>query len=152
VLAHQLQRILNETIAHGSWENSTLRWLPSERRSDESTHDVLANRSILLLGDSTVRDMLAHLTGAPPAEPWRASAAWRVHELGCDERVGSGCSDCWACCAARCSASNIARGGRRSFIPYSKRVADAVYVHRGVSMHGLEHATSLSRGPAPSAP
>ena len=133
-----LQTELDEAIAKGSWDNTTLRWVPFQQATSIiggsgtlSPLQVLTNRSIVLLGDSTVRDMLSHLTGAPAAEPWRPNPVWHVEALGCDERVGSGCTDCWACCQPSCRSSDAARGGRRSFIPFSKRVAAATYVHRG---------------------
>ena len=102
---------------------------------------LLRHRSVLLLGDSTVRDLLSALTNTPAAEPWaiRPSDArlWSVTELGCAREIGSGCADCWACCGENCANEAAQRAGRRSFMTYSKRVASAQRTRR--SWQDYEH-------------
>ena len=138
---------LDDTILNGSWNNATLQSLLSlmadGHHTNDERHRVLRNRSVLLLGDSTIRDMLSPLTGAQNAEPWRASAGWRVAALGCDERIGAGCPDCWACCMPSCNTAE--RSGRRIFIPYRKRLANAAYSRRGWMDYEYVHASSATR-------
>lgn len=101
------------------------------------------HRHLVFAGDSTVRDLYSsQLISAPRSEPWASTAEWRASPLGCNATLGSGCADCWACCAPACATDAATRGGRRAFIPYSKRVALAVYVRHG--WEDVEHRSEAS--------
>jgi hypothetical protein len=113
-------------------EDGALRMPP---RGFSPAADLLNNRQVLLMGDSTVRDVLSAITDTPKGEPWAvnrggASGFWTVRSLGCEPRVGSGCADCWACCFDACAPMAAMRGGRHGMISYSKRVANARYSRR----------------------
>ena len=129
-------------LAERAWVHlPSNRSLPPPPAGFSAPASVLRHRSVLLLGDSTVRDLLSVLTNTPPAEPWAIRPAdanlWSVTELGCARKIGSGCADCWACCGDNCANEAAQRAGRRSFMSYSKRVASAQRTRR--SWQDFEH-------------
>jgi len=127
---------VHEHGPHGHQDHQW-RWLPTATGGDgpkqwEPASCLWARRTLVLSGDSTVRDLHAMVTGTPTAEPWLDSASWSATALGCNATLGSGCADCWACCKPKgCGSADMVRGGRRGMMSGSKRAAVAAYLHRG---------------------
>ena len=122
-------------ISSRSWLRFADREVPLPPRGFAPSSCLLQNRQVLLIGDSTVRDLLSWLTDTPRGEPWAVggdggSQFWSANSLGCNPQKGSGCADCWACCFDGCAPMAAMKGGRRGMISHSKRIANARHARR----------------------
>lgn len=122
----EVRRLMRQNGATWVHRSGAMSALPAPPQGYSPSPCLMTHRKVLLVGDSTVRDVLSLLTNTPPGQPWavkNATSAWEVRGLGCDSRLASGCADCWACCEAHCAPGLLGKGGRRSFTPYSQRTA-----------------------------
>ena len=82
-----IQLALDELVAQGGWNGSVYMGAPSVRRLDS-----LRKKTILLLGDSTLRAVY-------DLNPWTGDGQWVSGTLKCDPALGVGCDDCVIPCS-----------------------------------------------------
>ena len=97
--ASSVQQSLDHLIASVNWHDTSLSSSSSQQEVDEVS--LLRDRSILLMGDSTMRNFEMHLANTTTGS---SNSSWSARDvMPCSAKIGAGCLDCWACCSAsRC--------------------------------------------------
>ena len=79
-----MQADMDNLVASSSWNGSI--WAPFQSQYVPRA-DLLYNRTVLLMGDSTVRFLFEQ-------RPWAGGGVWKDHAFECDASRGIGCADC----------------------------------------------------------
>ena len=113
-----IQSVLDTIAASGSWINGS--WdllMPLSDLSGQSMWRVLANRTIVFMGDSQIRGLWDEFSRWYAANGTRWTAV-KVRQCG---EEGSGCKNCFTCCSKGCPAGPHSRAHRLHRISRGKQ-------------------------------